>query len=99
MSLLTTGGGEGARRRVRRELAPGRAVDERAAGRDDLLDLRKQVGDGGEAEGDAFERGLPQVARRGVEGEPGDGAADVRAPAGAPLAAEEREEGEPVVVR
>src|SRR5438270_2314301 len=85
------------RQRVGHELAPGGTVLEPAARRDDLLDLREQLDDGREAEGDALERGLPQVARRGVEAQAPDGAADVCMPARAPLAAEEREEREPVV--
>ena len=37
-------------------------MDQAGAGGDDLLDLRQQVGDRGEAEGDALERRLAQVA-------------------------------------
>ena len=73
-------------------------MDERAAGGHDFLDLGEQLGHGGEAKRDSLERGLPQVARSRLEVEPADGAVDVRPPAWAPLAAEEREEGQPVVV-
>ncbi len=61
------------------------------------LDVRQQVGDRGEAERDALERRLAEVERRRREGEPGDDALRLGVPAGRALAAEEREEREPVV--
>src|SRR5207237_920312 len=58
-----------------------------------------ELGDGGEPEGDALERGLPEIARGRLEAQAADRTADVGAPAGTPLAAEEGQEGEVVVVR
>ena len=76
-----------------------RIAQEPAAGRDDLAHVGQKVGDGREAERDAFVGGLPQVERRRLEREPVDGAARVRVPAGRALAAEEGQEDEPVVAR
>ena len=50
----------------------------------------------GEPVADAFERGLRDVERRGREGQPADRAPALRVPAERALAAEERQEGQPV---
>src|SRR5205823_2017232 len=64
----------------------------------DVLDLWQQLGHLGEAEGDALERGLAQVAPGRLEGEAVDRAARERVPAGAALAAEQGQERDAVLI-
>src|SRR5207302_1235764 len=96
--LLDLAADDWARERVGDQLDPFRIVEERAAGGDDFADLRQELCDGGESEPHSFERGLHEVARRRREGQAVDRAACARVPAGAALAAEEREERQAVLL-
>src|SRR3954469_16103392 len=90
--------GDRPRERVGDDLDPGRVTAEASARRDDRFELRQEVGDRGEAKGDALERRPAEIARRRLEGQAGHGARRVGVPPGRALAAEEREKREPVVV-
>src|SRR5437764_3212058 len=82
---------------VGHDLYPALVLQEGGAGGDDLLDLGHQLGNGREPEADALEGRLPDICSGRVEGDPCDRPGCVRVPAGRALAAEKRQEREPVL--
>src|SRR5207248_839401 len=82
--------------RVRDDLEPVRVVEQGAARRDNLLDFGHQLRHVCEAERDALECRLAEIEWCRLERQPVDRPFGVLMPAGAPLAAEQGEEGEAV---